>query len=282
MQVGEISPWLVRGLAAAAGVGVGVVGGRLADVLPPRYEVTLLVTGRPRARRNAILVVLACALALGLAEVTLAAPHANARKALVDLAVALALGGGLLTGAAIDLEHMLLPNEIAVFGTLVALATATARTTGFVDALLGSVVGFAATYVPSVLYRLVRKRSGMGFGDAKLLGMIGAWLGWRGALFALFAGAVQSVVTAVMLRAVGVSYEVPASVASELDALRARAEAGDEEAKADLRDDPMAEDAAAGLLAMRLPFGPFLALGALEAALAPGIVRAAWAWVLGP
>jgi leader peptidase (prepilin peptidase)/N-methyltransferase len=282
MQVGELSPWLVRGLAAAVGAFAGIAGGRLADVLPPRYGVTLLATGRPRTRRNALLVVLACALALGLAEVTLAAPRANAQKALVDLAVALALGGGLLAGAAIDLEHMLLPNEIAALGTLVALATAGARTTGFVDALLGIVVGFAATYVPSVLYRLVRKRSGMGFGDAKLLVMVGAWLGWKVALFALFAGAAQSVVTAVLLRALGVSYGVPASVISELDALRARAEGGDEEAKADLQDDPMAEEATAGLLAMRLPFGPFLALGALEAALAPGIVRAAWDWVLGP
>ncbi|HVH42787.1 MAG TPA: hypothetical protein VM925_10610, partial [Labilithrix sp.] len=60
------------------------------------------------------------------------------------------------------------------------------------------------------------------------------------------------------------TYDVPESVKAEIQALRARADAGDEEAKDMLDGDPMVGETRRGWLGMRLPLGPFLALGCLE------------------
>jgi leader peptidase (prepilin peptidase)/N-methyltransferase len=132
------------------------------------------------------------------------------------------------------------------------------------DALLGAAIGLAASYLPHVLYKALRKQSGQGLGDVKLVVMVGAWQGPIGALFVIFAGSAQSALAALVMRLLGLSYPVPASVRAEIDDLRAKAAAGDEEAKELLADDPMAADAGEGLLATRLPLGPFLALACLE------------------
>jgi leader peptidase (prepilin peptidase) / N-methyltransferase len=49
------------------------------------------------------------------------------------------------------------------------------------------------------IYKLVRKRDGMGLGDAKLLAMIAAFLGFAPALFALFIGVCGATIYAVLL-----------------------------------------------------------------------------------
>jgi leader peptidase (prepilin peptidase)/N-methyltransferase len=52
------------------------------------------------------------------------------------------------------------------------------------------------------LYKLIRKREGMGLGDAKLMAMLAAWLGLPGALLAFGLGAVLGSVVALALLAV--------------------------------------------------------------------------------
>lgn len=41
-------------------------------------------------------------------------------------------------------------------------------------------VGFAVFAFIAKLYRRIRGRDGLGLGDAKLLGALGAWVGWQG------------------------------------------------------------------------------------------------------
>ena len=53
------------------------------------------------------------------------------------------------------------------------------------EALLGMAVGTLALGLLSIV-----SRGGMGMGDAKLLGMVGAWAGWRGMLLTLFGASV--------------------------------------------------------------------------------------------
>jgi leader peptidase (prepilin peptidase) / N-methyltransferase len=249
MRVLDFSPDLVHGVGALAGLTGGLVAGRIADVMPRRYGITHLATGRPRARRNLGLVALGGAIGLWLAHMLTLAAATSLERAIFYFAVNLVLCTGLVAAAAVDLEHMILPNELTLGGAALALATAPWRGIGVVGAIAGMVVGLAVTYLPALAYKRLRGRSGMGLGDAKLTLVAGAWLGAEGAIFVVFAAAVQSALSALLMRAFGLTFAVPASVVAELAELRAKADAGDEEARALLADDPM---------------GPFLVLACLE------------------
>lgn len=267
MRVADLSPLVVRGGCVAAGVVLGIVAGVLTDVTAKRGGLVPLVTGSPRARRNLALVVLSALFAVGLAGRVLTYPTTEVTTALVYLGTNMLVGACFLAGAAVDLEHMILPNELMLASAVIGLGTAHFRSVGIASSLGGAVLGLAASFLPALAFRLIRKKSGMGLGDAKLSIAAGAWLGIGGVFFMLMAGALQSVLAAVIMRALKLRYRVPASVLREVEELRARAAAGDEAAKAEMADDPMANpDAldADGVLATRLPLGPFLVLAAFE------------------
>src|SRR5262249_45172583 len=160
-----------------------------------------------------------------------------------DLMFALSL----VAVAFIDLEHMYVPDAISIGGTLFGLATFSLRPRlGIVDALLGAAVGFGVVLLPfRVLYRLIPRRAGVGLGEAKLLMMAGAWLGWMGATFALLAGAVQGTVAALVMFLVRGKIDEPAAVQAEkLETERALALLSPDErakAEAELAKDPLYE-----------------------------------------
>lgn len=258
-------------MGALLGLVAGIGAGRVADALPSRYGVELLVEGAARTRRNVVLALLGIAIGAWLAHYITGVTDASPALALVFFSTNLVLSAGLLAAAAIDLEHMILPNEVTLGGAVLALGTAHWRGIGLMGAVVGTAVGVGVTYVPAWIYKRLRGRSGMGLGDAKLALLAGAWLGAPGAIFVVFAGALQSALCGVVMRVFRLTFAVPASVQAELADLRARADAGDEEARALLADDPMAvdvggvADAPLGELAtMRLPMGPFLVLSCLE------------------
>jgi leader peptidase (prepilin peptidase)/N-methyltransferase len=265
MRALDLSPPLLLVLGALAGAAGGFGAARRSDLLPPRYDITHLATGRARARRNLGVVVVSAAIGIWLAHLLAGAPNTSLQRAGFYFATNLALALAVVAAAAIDLEHMILPNELTFGAAALALATSHWRAVGLVGALTGAVVGLALTYLPALLYKKLRGRSGAGAGDTKLVVVAGVWLGAPGAVFVVFAGAVQSALFAVLMKALGRTVPVPASVQAEIAALRAKADAGDLEARAVLDDDPMAADVGAGKLAtMRLPMGPFLALACLE------------------
>ena len=51
-------------------------------------------------------------------------------------------------------------------------------TVALADRAIGMLAGFALLWLIASAYRLLRGRSGMGGGDAPMLGAIGAWTGW--------------------------------------------------------------------------------------------------------
>jgi leader peptidase (prepilin peptidase)/N-methyltransferase len=123
------------------------------------------------------------------------------------------------------------------------------------------VTGFVGIWFPfTFLYKRVLGRTGMGLGDAKLMALAGAWFGWPGAVFVLFAGALQGSVYALAMKVLGIEHGLPEAVKEDLAQLKKDAEEGDAEAIEALAEDPLAE-AHGG---MRMPFGPFLILGCLE------------------
>jgi leader peptidase (prepilin peptidase)/N-methyltransferase len=261
----DLSASVVRGAGGAAGLLFGLTAARLAEVLPRRYGVRLLAPRGARRRRDAAIVVLAAALGAWLLyRLTLSGAVALA-PALLEAGIDLAVASALLAAAAVDVEHMILPNELTLGGAALALASAPLRGVGLRASLVGCAVGLLLTLLPAALYKRVRGRSGMGLGDAKLTLLAGAWLGAEGALFVVFASAVQSALASLLMRALGLSFPAPPSVQAELAELRARAAAGDREARALLADDPMAADVDGDALGtMRLPLGPFLVLASLE------------------
>jgi leader peptidase (prepilin peptidase)/N-methyltransferase len=116
----------------------------------------------------------------------------------------------------------------------------------------------------------------MGLGDAKLLMLAGAWFGWRGAVFALFAGALQAAIAAGIVLLVRGKIEEPEGVRKDREELLAAAAAGDEEAKRAIEEDPLATAPGEGVMAARMPFGPFLCLAIVEWMLAGSIIGDFW------
>jgi leader peptidase (prepilin peptidase) / N-methyltransferase len=82
----------------------------------------------------------------------------------------------------IDLDHQLILDRLSLPGTAVGLAVA-ALQHQFVPALAAA-LGAAAL----ILIVVVVSRGGMGGGDIKLAGMMGAFLGWPGIAVGLFSG----------------------------------------------------------------------------------------------
>ncbi|MDO9712286.1 prepilin peptidase [Paracraurococcus lichenis] len=115
--------------------------------------------------------------ALGLAAVAALAIPADAPR----LWLACGLGWVLLALGWIDWERMLLPDLLTLplipAGLAVTLALAPQDLTAHA---LGAVLGYAAFRGLALLYRALRGREGLGEGDAKLLAVAGAWLGWPG------------------------------------------------------------------------------------------------------
>ena len=98
----------------------------------------------------------------------------------------LLFGGALLVLFAIDLEHHLLPNVITLPGIAIGFVLSLfTDEPGWVDSLIGILVGGGSLLLMFYGYLLVRKKEGLGMGDPKMLAMIGAFLGWKLTLLTL-------------------------------------------------------------------------------------------------
>ena len=88
-------------------------------------------------------------------------------------------GWMLLALAVLDIGHLWLPDRLTIPLGLVGLALGfTSLPPSLIDRLIGAAAGFLSLALIALLYRIVRKREGLGGGDPKLFGAIGAWLGW--------------------------------------------------------------------------------------------------------
>lgn len=117
-------------------------------------------------------------------------------------AMVLVLSWGLLGMSLIDAEHQLLPDTLVLpllwlgmivnsFGLFVPLD----------QAMWGAVAGYLALWSVFWLFKLITGKEGMGYGDFKLLAMLGAWGGWQILpLTLLLSSLVGAVVGLVLLR----------------------------------------------------------------------------------
>jgi leader peptidase (prepilin peptidase) / N-methyltransferase len=207
------------------------------------------------------------------------APDRQIADALIELGLYWTFVGGLIIATFVDLEWMEIPDEVSLPGAALGLATVGLRAApGAVNAAVGAGVGFLVVQILFIwLYERLTGRRGMGEGDAKLLLMIGAFLGWEAILFTLLAGSVQGLIVAGIAMSTGAPLipkrpdeepleELP-SAALAAEARNASEAAAPSPAPPDSDfPPPVPESAPSTPLAgpPMMVFGPMLALASLE------------------
>jgi leader peptidase (prepilin peptidase) / N-methyltransferase len=166
--------------------------------------------------------------------------------------VAFAFTAALLLITFIDFDHFFIPDEVSLPGVLIGLAiSALPHGIGLANAALGAVLGGGLLWLVAWGYERTTGTEGMGLGDVKLLAMIGAFLGW------------QAIPIVLVVASIG------GSLAGMLVIFGAR---GRRQMRRVARRlgwravPPFVRRAARGTA---IPFGPFLALGAVVALYVP-------------
>ena len=94
---------------------------------------------------------------------------------------ALVLTWTLIAATGIDIDYQLLPDQITL--PLLWLGLALNLMFGLFasleDAVIGAIVGYGSLWLVYHGFRLATGKEGMGYGDFKLLGALGAWMGWQ-------------------------------------------------------------------------------------------------------
>ncbi len=113
----------------------------------------------------------------------------------------------------IDLDHQIIPDILTLPGIPIFFLLAVFfLNVPWHEALIGFLIGGGVLFAIAFGYELLTKREGMGGGDIKLLGMIGAFLGWKSLIFVLlfssFAGAIVGI-AAMIIQKQDMKYAIP-------------------------------------------------------------------------
>jgi leader peptidase (prepilin peptidase)/N-methyltransferase len=80
----------------------------------------------------------------------------------------------------IDFDHHLLPDDITLPVLWLGLACNIFNMfTSIHSSLIGAIVGYGILWIIFISFKLLTGKEGMGYGDFKLLALLGAWLGWE-------------------------------------------------------------------------------------------------------
>jgi leader peptidase (prepilin peptidase)/N-methyltransferase len=100
----------------------------------------------------------------------------------------------------IDLEEHILPDEITLgLLWLGLIASVFGLFAPPVDAIIGAASGYLSLWIIGWVYKKIRKREGIGFGDYKLFAAAGAWVGWQMLPFVILIASALGVIVAVAL-----------------------------------------------------------------------------------
>jgi leader peptidase (prepilin peptidase)/N-methyltransferase len=128
------------------------------------------------------------------------------------LVVRLAFAAALIVLAFIDLDHRILPNPITLTGVVAGVVASCFLPPGWKASLIGVAIGGGVLWAIGEAYFRLRGIEGMGMGDVKMLGMVGAFLGWKAVLVTLvlasFTGAFVGLVM-LRLQTNAMKYQLP-------------------------------------------------------------------------
>jgi len=86
----------------------------------------------------------------------------------------------LLVLTIIDIQHQFLPDDLTLsllwIGLLLNLFGVF---TDINSAIIGAMSGYLSLWLVNKLFKLIRGKDGMGYGDFKLFALFGGWLGWQ-------------------------------------------------------------------------------------------------------
>lgn len=86
----------------------------------------------------------------------------------------------LITLSFIDFDHKILPDKLVYPVLWLGLVVNSGNLlTDIYSSLYGAVAGYLVLWITYQGFRLLTGKEGMGYGDFKLLALIGAWLGWQ-------------------------------------------------------------------------------------------------------
>lgn len=119
---------------------------------------------------------------------------------------------GLILGTFVDFEHLIIPDRVTLGGILSGLLLSallpslhgeTLMMRGLLWSSLGALSGWFLLWAAAVLGKFLLKKEAMGFGDVKLLGAIGAFLGTKAVLFTILASSLIGSVAGIIMVIVG-------------------------------------------------------------------------------
>ncbi len=211
---------------------------------------------------------------------------------LAQFVITSAFCGVLVSLAFIDLDTMRIPDVVTYPGIPIAMVLSLLMEhPRWWDGLVGGVVGYLVIRGIADGYQLLTGRMGMGYGDAKLLAMVGGLLGWQALLPTLFLASFQGSVIGITVLLIAKRRR---EALGEEEAAQEEEPAQEEDDKQDDAtddepepepdpepdpgDDPTADEDDAdedddeddeddlpdSIRYTRIPFGPFLVLAALE------------------
>jgi len=97
-----------------------------------------------------------------------------------ETAGALLLTWSLVSLTMIDFDHQLLPDSITLPFLWIGLALNLFGVyTDLSSAVIGAMAGYLSLWSVYWGFKLLTGKEGMGYGDFKLLAMLGAWMGWQ-------------------------------------------------------------------------------------------------------
>ncbi|MFT6407712.1 MAG: leader peptidase (prepilin peptidase)/N-methyltransferase [Arenicella sp.] len=85
----------------------------------------------------------------------------------------------LVTLSFIDFDHKLLPDDIVIPTLWLGLGLSLVPVFSDIDsAVIGAIIGYLVFWIVFQIFLRLTGKEGMGYGDFKLMALLGAWLGW--------------------------------------------------------------------------------------------------------
>jgi len=119
---------------------------------------------------------------------------------------------GLILSTFVDIDEMWLPDRCTIGGMILgpifsflipAMHRQSTMTGSLVQSCIGMGFGFGILWTVSVVGRMVLKKDAMGFGDVKLMGALGAFLGIEAVIFIIFVSSLLGSVVGMTLIVLG-------------------------------------------------------------------------------